>query len=147
MKYLVILLTLLTYRAEAQSEEERVKAVINALFEGMRRSDSAALKAVFAPAAILQTIAAKEGKVSVRTDGVANFITSVSKPQGAVLDERISFGQVLVDGALASVWTPYKFYVGDKFSHCGVNSFQLVKIDGSWKIQYVIDTRRKEGCN
>ena len=147
MKYLLILLTLLSYNAEAQSEEEAVKVVINALFEGMRRSDSTGLKAVFAPGAILQTIASKDGKVSVRTDVVANFITAVSKPQGVILDERIIFGAILVDGALASVWTPYKFYLGEKFSHCGVNSFQLVKLDGSWKIQYLIDTRRKEACN
>ena len=43
--------------------------------------------------------------------------------------------------------TPYKFYVGEKFSHCGVNSFQLVKIRGEWKIQYIIDTRRRQNCD
>jgi hypothetical protein len=38
---------------------------------------------------------------------------------------------------------PYQFYIGDKFSHCGVNSFQLVKLQGQWKIQYLIDTQEK----
>ena len=56
-----------------------------------------------------------------------------------------TFETIKIDGALASVWTPYKFYSGATFSHCGANSFQLVKIDGAWKIQYIIDTRRK-GC-
>jgi hypothetical protein len=27
-----------------------------------------------------------------------------------------------------------------------VNSFQLIKLDGKWKISYIIDTRKKEGC-
>jgi hypothetical protein len=44
------------------------------------------------------------------------------------------------------VWTPYRFIFNGKFSHCGVNSFTLVKLNGEWKINYVIDTRRKEKC-
>ena len=53
---------------------------------------------------------------------------------------------VKIDGALASVWTPYKFYFNGKFSHCGVNSFQLVRMNNTWKVQYIIDTRRRVGC-
>jgi len=61
-------------------------------------------------------------------------------------NERITFEIVKVDADLASVWTPYQFYYKDKFSHCGVNSFQLVRLQGIWKIQYLVDTRRKTDC-
>jgi hypothetical protein len=67
-------------------------------------------------------------------------------PEGTNLDERILDYQIKIDGALASAWTPYNFYVNGNFSHCGVNSFQLVKMDDVWKIVYIIDTRRKEPC-
>jgi hypothetical protein len=40
----------------------------------------------------------------------------------------------------------YVFYVGDRFSHCGVDSFQLVRISAGWRIIQIADTRRKEGC-
>lgn len=147
MRYLFMILTFCTLNATAQEDVEKVKAVVNSLFESMRKGDTALLRASFAPAAILQTIAAsKSGVVTVRTDSVAAFVTSIGQPHTEVYDERISFGQVLIDADLASVWTPYKFYVGEKFSHCGVNSFQLVKLNGAWKIQYIIDTRRREGC-
>lgn len=53
---------------------------------------------------------------------------------------------ILIDGNLASVWTDYKFYIDDQFSHCGVNSFQLFKGKDGWKVIYIIDTRRKENC-
>ena len=56
------------------------------------------------------------------------------------------FEAIHVDANLASAWTPYEFYVNDKFSHCGVNSFQLVKLKGNWVITYLIDTRRREAC-
>ncbi|UWX56421.1 hypothetical protein NYZ99_09635 [Maribacter litopenaei] len=53
---------------------------------------------------------------------------------------------IQIDGAMANAWTPYEFRINDNFSHCGVNSFQMVKLEGEWKIIYLIDTRRKEGC-
>ncbi len=47
---------------------------------------------------------------------------------------------------MANAWTPYEFWYNGNFSHCGVNSFQLIKKDEKWKIIYLVDTRRKEGC-
>ena len=32
------------------------------------------------------------------------------------------------------------------FSHCGANSFQLMKGADGWKIVYLVDSRRTEGC-
>ena len=147
MKYFFALSLLVSLTASAQTEEEKVKAPILVLFDGMRKSDSSMIRAAFAPTAVLQTVAKnKEGVVSVRTDAVNDFVLSVAKPHTDIYDERITFEMIKIDADLATVWTPYKFYVGEKFSHCGVNSFQLVRINGAWKIQYIIDTRRREGC-
>ncbi len=131
----------------AQADNEAVKKPIEALFDGMRNSDTVLMKSAFSPSAQLQTITKnKEGQTIVRSENIAAFIASIAKPHPASYDERITFETIKIDGDLASVWTPYKFYVGETFSHCGVNSFQLVRWNGEWKIQYVIDTRRKEGC-
>jgi len=147
MKKLLLLLTLFSLKSFAQGEDEAVKKPISALFDGMRKSDTTLMRSAFAPGASLQSIGKnKEGKVGVRTENIDKFIESIGKPHPDVYDERITYETIKVDDNLAVVWTPYQFYVGDKFSHCGVNSFQLVKIDGQWKIQYLIDTRRKEGC-
>ncbi len=55
--------------------------------------------------------------------------------------------KIEIDGNLAQAWTQYAFYVGKKFSHCGVDAFQLFKgTDGTWKIFQLADTRQKEGC-
>ena len=131
----------------AQSAEDTVKATINQLFTAMKESDSAKLRDAFADSAILQTIGNRAGKTVVRSETVQRFASSInSLPKGAA-DERITFGTIKIDGPLAMVWTSYQFYFQEKFSHCGVNSFQLVRMDGKWKIQYLIDTRRKENCN
>ncbi len=130
----------------AQTEEESVKAVINKMFTAMRNSDSKSLMECFADSAILQSIAEKDGKISITNEAVKDFAAFVAtQPKGAA-DERITFDLVKTDAALATAWTPYQFYYNGKFSHCGVDSYQLVRINGQWKIQYLIDTRRKTGC-
>ena len=142
------LLMFFSWTASAQlAEENEIKKVIDQLFTGMRSSDTALLADAFAPEAILQTIIQKkDGSTVVRTDEVSGFISSIGKPHKEIYDERIRYGNIEIDANLAAVWTPYQFFVGSTFSHCGVNSFQLVKLDGKWKIQYLIDTRRKDGC-
>ena len=149
MKYLFFVLLVLTSSlVNAQTAEDSVRAAVNSLFEGMKNADPAVIKNAFADSAILQTIInGPNGKITVRTEPVAAFENSISKLAKGAADERIEFGSVKVDGALASVWTPYKFYYNGTFSHCGANSFQLIRVNGSWKIQYLIDTRRRQGCN
>ena len=131
----------------AQSAEDSVKAIVNKLFDAMRNSDAKMLQLAFGDSAVLQTISvSKEGKVLVKTDAVNDFAKSiVAAPKGS-LDERIIFETIMIDANLASVWTPYQFYYNGKLSHCGVNSFQLVRFGNEWKIQYIIDTRRRKGC-
>lgn len=133
---------------KAQSTEDSVKAAINKLFDAMRSSDAAMLQAAFSDSgALLQTIAhTKDDRTIVRNESISNFAKSISGAPKGALDERISFETIKIDANLASAWTPYSFYYNGKFSHCGVNSFQLVRFNGVWKIQYIIDTRRMKGC-
>ncbi|MEY2834455.1 MAG: hypothetical protein RLZZ557_117 [Bacteroidota bacterium] len=132
----------------AQDETLAVKAIIQQLFDGMRNADSISIASVFAPNAIMQTIVVdKDGNTSVRQDKVANFVSFVGKQAKGAADEQITFETIKIDGALAIVWTPYRFVYNGQFSHCGVNSFTLVKLPDGWKINYLIDTRRKSGCD
>jgi hypothetical protein len=88
----------------------------------------------------------KSGQIIVENETVEEFASSISKLQKGDGDERIKFDVIKIDGPLAVVWAPYHFFYKGAFSHCGVDSFQLVRINGEWKIQYLIDTRRKNGC-
>jgi hypothetical protein len=149
MKYFFPYLTfiMLSFAIKAQSAEDSVKLAVNKLFNGMKNSDAALLKTAFADSAILQTITRnKEGEIKIENETVETFATSISQLQKGDADERIVYDVIKIDGPLAIVWAPYKFYYKGAFSHCGVNSFQLVKLNGEWKIQYLIDTRRKKGC-
>lgn len=131
---------------KAQSADDSVRSAVNQLFTAMKNADSALLVSSFADSAILQTLIDKNGKVEVKTEEVADFAAQIAKMEKNILDERIQFDVIRIDGALAIVWAPYQFYYKGKFTHCGADSFQLVRINGKWKIQYLIDTRRREGC-
>ncbi|WP_333853959.1 nuclear transport factor 2 family protein [Epilithonimonas sp.] len=144
MKIGFLLLSILPIFGFSQtSEEDWVKATVNQLFNGMKTSDSVLIRKSFSKNAVLQTIT-KTGQV--KNENINDFVLSISKAEKQSLDERIKFSNILIDGNLASVWTPYDFYYKSQFSHCGVNSFQLVKSNSEWKIQYIIDTRRKDNC-
>ena len=49
---------------------------------------------------------------------------------------------VSIDGPLAAVWADYEFWAGSRFSHCGVDAFQLAQTGGQWRIVALTDTRR-----
>jgi hypothetical protein len=150
MKVVAAILTLsilCSMKTLAQNaDEDAVKSVITRFFDGMRNSDTSAIRSTVLPGARLETIINKEGKTWVKSDGFEGFLSQIGKPHTDIYDERVSFKAIQIDGALATAWTPYKFYIGERFSHCGVNAFQLVKTDEGWKIQSIIDTRRKENC-
>lgn len=132
----------------AQAETKAVKDVINRFFEGLESGDTLLLKSTCTETPVFQTyMRDREGQLLVYTEDFSEFLSFVGTPNGDKYDEQIKFETVNVEEQLASVWTPYKFYVNGKISHCGTNSFQLIKTAGGWKIQYIIDTRRKKGCS
>lgn len=135
-----------TFSAKAQTTEDSIKTVINNLFDAMRNADAKALTACFADSAILQSVNIKNGVTNITNETVKDFADAIAAIKKGDADERITYDVIKADGALAVVWTPYEFYYKGNFSHCGADSYQLVRINGNWKIQYLIDTRRKTGC-
>lgn len=124
--------------AFSQSEEKAVEEVIRSLFEGMKSKNAEQVAAAFYTEGLMQTVQAKPEGSTVGSNSVADFVKRIATtPAETTLDERILDYQVKVDGTLASAWTPYRFYVNGNFSHCGVNSFQLVKMAEGWKIVYI----------
>ncbi|MBL7700634.1 MAG: hypothetical protein JNM14_00170 [Ferruginibacter sp.] len=142
-----LLITVTGTAAFAQTAEDSIKTVINTMFTAMKKSDSTLLKTCFTETAVLQTFGrSKEGKTIITTETPGDFAKVLASIPAGAADEQIVYKDLKIDGPMAAVWTPYKFYFNSKFSHCGVNSFQLTRLNGEWKIQYILDTRRKTNC-
>jgi hypothetical protein len=145
--FIALTVFLITLSCAAQQPEDSVKQTIDNLFRSMKNADRNLFETVFTETAILQTISRdKDGKTLVRTEDLKEFGNFISTLKKDSADERITYETIKIDGPLAMAWTPYQFYHNGNFSHCGVNSFQLVRQEGVWKIQYIIDTRRRNGC-
>ncbi|QHL88816.1 hypothetical protein GU926_15840 [Nibribacter ruber] len=158
MRHFLLFLTLavLSFTASAQTKKaapasqdaKAVEAAVVKFFDGMRQSDSTLSKSVLAPGARLQSVAmGKDGVVQLRETPMQKFIEMVGQKHEKMLDEGIWNVQVHLDGDFATLWCDYALYVGDTFSHCGVDAFQLYRSQDGWKIFSITDTRRKEGCD
>lgn len=123
-----------------------VEAVITRLFDGMRESDSAKVRSTFHPEMRLGSAVTTETGPTYRIGQPDGFVRAVGAPKEVIWDERIANLRIDVDGPLATAWMDYAFYAGERFSHCGVNAMQLVRMPAGWQIISLVDTRRQEGC-
>lgn len=128
----------------APTEAAAVRATIDALFDGMRAGDSAAVRDLFAAGARIRALDADAAAPAVETRTADAFAGAVGQPRSVVWDERVWDVDIRVDGPMASAWMPYVFYRGDERSHCGTNSLHLVRADGAWRIQHITYTRRRD---
>ncbi|MEM6807148.1 MAG: nuclear transport factor 2 family protein [Bacteroidota bacterium] len=150
MKHLVISLFIIAGFgpfAQAQNAQEEVEAAIYQLFDGMRAGDSSKVHAVFSDKVAFYTSTVREGKAMLFEGSLARFLKSVGSPHDKVFDERISQLQIHVDDNLATAWMNYSFYLGENFSHCGINTMTFHKEKEGWKMIFLADTRRKENCD
>jgi hypothetical protein len=81
----------------------------------------------------------------MRSVTLDEFATSFGKC-GRKMLERMWTPQVRVHKGIATVWTPYDFWLNGAFSHCGIDSFELVKAADGWKLTGGSYTMEREGC-
>lgn len=143
----IFIVLCLTMNAQ-MSPQDHVKKSIETFFEGFHKGDTVLMKSVMMDKVIMQTaFKNRQGKDTLVTDEPGKLIKAIgSRPSDQKWDERITSYNIQVDGNMANAWTEYEFWYNDKFSHCGVNSFQLFSDNGTWKIMYLIDTRRRDTC-
>ena len=143
-KPLALLAVFLLPLSIAAAEDQTPIAAVQRLFDAMAKHDAEAVRALFTPEATL---------VSTRPDGTATVTTNEKFAQqvGAGKDawlERIWNPTKLERGAIAVVWAEYDFHLNGKFSHCGIDTFNLIKsASGGWKISALSYTRETSGCS
>ena len=138
----------ITILSQEKTTETAIEDVITTFFEGLHQGDSAMVqKTIHKEAKIQTTFTNKTGEKVLKTEAKTALLTAIANknPAHIYLEKLVSI-DIKVDGNLASVWTPYEFYLNGKFSHCGANSFQLFNNNGVWQIIYLVDMRRRESC-
>lgn len=123
--------------AFAQDDRASAIAVVNKLFDGMKAKSAAQIKDVFAPDVHFLAIdKPRDGKGISKTRIMTGeaFAKQISESKSDEYREKMISPEARISGDLAVVSGRYTFYVGDKFSHCGTDTFNLVRTDAGWKI-------------
>lgn len=138
----ILLSLLLLPLTNLANEQTQVLSPINNMFDAMREHDSKKFLKQFTEEAILER-ATKNNEVK-QSDLMkfAEFIEGSKKH----LDEKLFNIKIQESGNLAAAWAPFAFYIDGKLSHCGVNSFQLIKQNELWKIRYLMDNAYQGDC-
>ena len=127
---------------QPKADNNNITTPIYALFDGMRENDKDKILTQFTEQALLQRV---DNKGEITHTDVKKFALSISQ-NTAKLDEHLLAVQINQLDGLASVWTPFAFYLNGKLSHCGSNSFQMVQVDNQWRIHYLIDVTYTGDC-
>jgi hypothetical protein len=130
----------------ASAADQEVLAVVNTMFEGFAKKDTTIIRSTLHDDVKLVTaVTNKEGKAVVMNTPMDKFLQGIASAPGK-LEEKLFNPEIRIDGNLATVWVLYEFWYDDKYSHCGIDSFQLARTEAGWKIFSIADTRRGK-CN
>lgn len=143
---LAVVVTAITAPAlRAQDPKAQVLQVGQAVFDAMAQRDTAALRQVLHPAAHLIAAVESDGQPAPRASDLSEFLDQIANFPTVPL-ERIWNAEVRVSGTVATIWAQYDFHRGIEFSHCGIDSFQLVKTPAGWRVSSIIYTVIRDRC-
>ena len=147
-RLLIVLVMLMPVTTVVADESEDHRAVIQLLddfFEAIKTGDFERMRTMMTPDGILYGYRETTDGPQVFRRTHTEFIDSLASAEARMV-ERIWDPEVMLEGRLATVWTPYDVYRDGAFSHCGTNNFSMLKTDDGWVIAGVVYSMQVEGC-
>jgi hypothetical protein len=131
-------------------EREAILAVVEKAFAAVHSQNPDDWRAIQLAEGSVLTFrpdpAGEPGKLQLRMSGNEEFIAGMQKTEQDYAEYWTEEPTVLIRGPIAVVWGAFEFTVDGNFSHCGINSFDMVKIDEEWKIANVMWTTEHDNC-
>ncbi|NND73177.1 MAG: hypothetical protein HKN43_16510 [Rhodothermales bacterium] len=149
MKFCIVVVALcaftLTHSGQAQTAEEDVYSIVSTFFDALLTADSTLMAGILLPGGQAHAIMPTDSTTRVRTSTHQQTLEQMASWTEPIV-ERMWDPTILVNGPLAVVWGPYDLYVGQEFSHCGVDTFTLIRSDDGWKISSIDYTIERGTC-
>jgi hypothetical protein len=131
----------------ASKEDKAVLGAVQTMLDAWREADASKLDSVLHEQFREVTLHLKDGQWEFSPFERAKLVGVMGKITRGDWDDHLLAPQVHVDGPIAVVWSRYRFagrYVEDGVEHhpvhCGIETFQLYRVDGAWKIVNFADT-------
>jgi hypothetical protein len=129
---------------EAHPEHDAVMAVVDQFFEALNTDNQILMASISIDGSQNYSIREKADRSFELRSRQQN--NSELTPNPAKYTERYWDETVLVNDHMAVFWAPYDFYIDGEFSHCGVDVFDLINLDGQWKLANSMYTIIRSGC-
>ena len=143
---LIVCLFIFSYQSTGQSrdEKEEVLKVARLFFEALEKHDSVIFNKILMKDSYNYIVVDQgdSAKLFSRMHKNSNFKSD------RVIKERMRDAEVIVQihKRIATVWAPYDLWLNDRYSHCGVDAFIMMKEKDSWKIGTISFSVEKDGC-
>jgi hypothetical protein len=132
---LIFLLATLPWTSSAQSPTDRdaVLKTIKLFFDTMAAKDVEGARKIMVPEGRFYAMDMLKATMAPASFTSEEYFVRLQQNK-QTLRERIWNPEVRVHRTIATVWAPYDFWIDGKFSHCGVDAFDLIKAPDGWKI-------------
>lgn len=148
-KLFLLFLSLFAFAAPAAAtpaqDRREILSVVQQLFDALAARSPERIMALVVPEGTITAHAARNGTARMRAQRWQEWAQGL-REGNETLEEVMHAPQVRIRGNMASVWTEYSFRRDGRFSHCGVDLFDMARVDGRWRIVNLSYTRETEGC-
>jgi hypothetical protein len=128
------------------TEEDAILASVDAFLLAVGNRDAAALAALTVPDGTTffqRSTASGPGAVGHRANAQMFAPAADADP----FIERYWSPTVMVRGGIAQVWAPYELRDNGKVVHCGIDAFDMVKLDGKWIVGNAMTSMEPDACD
>ena len=132
--------------AAQNADEQAVQNTVNQFFQALAERDRALLASITLPGSLnISTSVSNRGVAEIRIQNYKQLLDNLGG-EGPALLERVWNPTILIRRDIATFWAPYDFHVNGVFSHCGIDSFQLIKRQEKWFLTNLSWTVERENC-
>ena len=152
LPYMLLLIALPAVNATAEdAEREAVLALMEQAFAAINSGNADDARATQLADGISisfrQHPNANAGELLMRMHTNEELLVSESGDGHKYMERWSGEPTVMIRGPIAVAWGDYEFWIDGEFSHCGIDSVDLVKIDGNWKVANWMWTVEKGNCS
>lgn len=115
------------------SDRQQVLDVAQKFFDALAAHDADAMRAMVLPGTQVTSTRPAANAHAVGRRAIEDDLAKMPASRDRYL-ERMWNPTVLVHDRIATLWAPYDFHLNGRFSHTGIDVFNLIKTDGGWKI-------------
>jgi hypothetical protein len=124
-------------------EEQAVLASANALLASFNTGNPAEILRWVYPDGRVTGAGTFPNRSGIHSESWTQFTQRVS---GSAFQETISDPAIEIDGDAAMVWAPFVVRIDGKVNNCGIDHFDLVRENGTWKVMNLTFSSRITGC-